>query len=130
MMFARIDKKHHAVLPINTWRSFRLPGMTSMGHQMPMELVRIIFNYLLEFHRYDAMERTRDMRATYRGPWSLVMGDVRANVPRYSLTLTGYDGQPISIYCPDCLLHPYLRLMANSIIQRRALSIHRNIRFV
>ena len=104
--------------------------MTSMGHQMPMELVRIIFNYLLEFHRYDAMERTRDMRATYRGTWSLVMGDVRANVPRYSLTLTGYDGQPISIYCPDCLLHPYLRLMANSIIQRRALSIHRNIRFV
>ena len=101
-----------------------------MAQTMPMELVNMIFAYVVEFHRVDAIERTGNMRSAYRDPWSLVMSDVRANVPRYSLTLTGYNGQPISIYCPDCFLHPYLRRMANSRIQRRALSIHRNIRFV
>ena len=102
----------------------------SLAQTMPLELVRMIFVYMVEFHRVDAIQRTNEMRDTYRVPWSLIMSDVRANVPRYSLTLTGYVGQPISIYCPDCFLHPYLRLMANSRIQRRALSIHRNIRFV
>jgi len=90
---------------------------------MPMELVDIIFDYLVEFHRYDATERLHAMRETYRVPWSLVMSDVRANVPRYTLMLTGYTGQPISIYAPDCAIHPFLLLMADSEIQRRALSI-------
>ena len=97
--------------------------MTSVAHQMPMELVGMIFVYVFEFHRVDAIERTGYMRDTYRVPWSLVMSDVRANVPRYSLTLTGYAGQPISIYCPDCTIHPFLRLMADVGVHRRALSI-------
>ena len=45
---------------------------------MPMELVDIIFDYLVEFHRFDATERLHAMRETYRVPWSLVMSDVRA----------------------------------------------------
>ena len=102
----------------------------SVAHQMPMELVDIIFSYLTEFHRVDAIQRFQDMRDTYRVPWSLVMSDVRANVPRYSLTLTGYSGNPISIYCPDCTIHPVMCLMAEFEISRRALSIHRNIQFV
>jgi hypothetical protein len=28
-----------------------------------------------------------------------------ANVPRYTLTFTDYEGQPISIYSPDCAIH-------------------------
>jgi hypothetical protein len=72
---------------------------------MPMELVDIIFTYLVEFHRYDATERVHAVRDTYRGPWSLVMSDVRANIPRYTLTFTDYEGQPISIYSPDCFVH-------------------------
>jgi len=95
-----------------------------------MELVDMIFTYLVEFHRYDAMQRVHDMRETYRVPWSLVMSDVRANVPRYTLMMTGYTGQPISIYSPDCAIHYFLRLVADSEIQRRALSIHRSIRFL
>ena len=104
--------------------------MTSIAHQMPMELVDIIFDYLVEFHRYDATERVHAVRDTYRGPWSLVMSDVRANIPRYTLTFTDYEGQPISIYSPDCFIHTYLYLMADSEISRRALSIHRTIKFV
>ena len=88
-----------------------------------MELVDIIFDYLVEFHRFDATERLHAMRETSRVPWSLVMSDVRANVPRYTLMLTGYTGQPISIYAPDCIIHPFLLLMADSEICRRALSI-------
>ena len=78
---------------------------TSIAHRMPMELVDIIFTYLVEFHRYDATERVHAVRDTYRGPWSLVMSDVRANIPRYTLTFTDYEGQPISIYSPDCFVH-------------------------
>jgi len=77
-----------------------------MAQTMPMELVNMIFAYVVEFHRVDAIQRTNEMRDTYRDPWSLVMSDIRANVPRYSLTLTGYNGQPISIYCPDCTIRP------------------------
>ena len=97
---------------------------------MPMELVDMIFTYLVEFHRLDATERVHAVRDTYRGPWSLVMSDVRANIPRYTLTFTDYEGQPISIYSPDCTVHYFLRLMADSEICRRALSIHRAIKFV
>ena len=91
---------------------------TSIAHQMPMELVDIIFTYLVEFHRYDATERVHAVRDTYRGPWSLVMSDVRANIPRYTLTFTDYEGQPISIYSPDCAIHPD----PWQVISRRALS--------
>jgi len=99
---------------------------SSIAQFMPIELVDIITAYIVEFHRVDAIQRVNDMRknAEIAFSWSLVMGDVRTNIPRYTLTLTGYEGQPISIYCPDCTIHYYLRLMARSTIRRRALSIH------
>jgi hypothetical protein len=38
------------------------------------------------------------------GIWGEVMGDVRSNVPRYSVTLQTRSGYvlPLSVYSPDC----------------------------
>lgn len=87
---------------------------------LPQELVNKILQWTFEFHRRDAMDRVAAFAAAYGlertergerdgerdegGVWGQVMSDVRANVPRYSVTLETRSGYVLrlSIFTPDC----------------------------
>ncbi len=96
--------------------------------ELPVEIVHRIQRWICEFHRRDAMNRVAGFAALYgSGPWDIIMNDIRANVPRYSVTVQTRSGYvlPLSVFSPDC--NPVLwddRALGSSFLRfrRRALA--------
>ncbi len=77
----------------------------SVAHLVPVEVVAMIIQWITEFHRVDALLRAREFKATQSLAWGIIMSDVRANTPRYTVRLS-FDSSEveldISLYLPDC----------------------------
>jgi hypothetical protein len=96
---------------------------------VPIEVVRRILDWVLEFDRRDAMDRLAEIQASgaFASAWAHVMSDVRDNVPRYSVIVYTRRGNPLhlSVFSPDC--NPVLwndRSLGSSFLlfRRRALA--------
>ncbi len=76
----------------------------TLGHLIPDELIKRIFMWVRELHRVDAIIRVKEFRKKNSGCWLLVMEDVRANTPLYSLQLQDSDGNicNVNFLLPNC----------------------------
>lgn len=92
---------------------------------LPVDNIRLINDWLYEFHRVDAIYRVRTFQNTWGSLWEVICEDIRFNTPRYSLMLPdGRDIVVFSIFSPDCnpydFAYFYDRLR---FVKRRALSL-------
>lgn len=76
----------------------------SLGHRVPIELIDGILMWVMELHRVDAIIRAEEFHKKMGGVWSLIMEDVRANTPLYSLQLQDSDGNicNVNFLLPNC----------------------------
>jgi hypothetical protein len=98
----------------------------SLGHSLPIELVREIMSWITQFQQAELADRITSFKSSYGPQWSTVMGDVRMNVPRYTAHITGTAGTRffISVYSPNCDPTDWRGAIHQQMI-RRALSVHR-----
>ena len=99
----------------------------SAAHIIPYEVVNMILDFVLEFHRADATERMRFFHREHGPLWQTIMSDVRMNCPKYSVFLALHSDLPIyvSIFSYDCSIERLAAIMPAAEIHSRALSIHR-----
>jgi hypothetical protein len=98
----------------------------SLGHSLPIELVREIMTWVFQFQQAELTDRIRVFKSSYSNEWSTVLGDIRMNVPRYTAFLIGTGGTQfsVSVYSPQCDPTDWTEIIKQPMI-RRALSVHR-----
>jgi hypothetical protein len=98
----------------------------SLGHSLPIELVREIMTWITQFQQAELADRIASFKSSYGPQWSTIIGDVRMNVPRYTAQVTGTAGTRffVSVYSPDCDPNQWSSTIHHRMI-RRALSVHR-----
>jgi hypothetical protein len=100
---------------------------------LPSEIVLRIMNWVREFDRREAIDRTGAHILAWGDAWSAVMADVRSNTPRYTVLLETQNGYQLrlSVFTPDC--NPSIwegRSLGSSFLHfhRRALSVRQTER--
>ena len=75
-----------------------------LGHLMPDELIYRICIWMGELDRVDAIIRMKEFHEKMQGVWSLVMEDIRANTPLYSLIFEDSNSNicNVNFILPDC----------------------------
>jgi len=69
---------------------------------LPLEVENIIWGFVWEFHRADAVERWRArMNLVDVNAWRDICYDIRSNVPRYTF-IVGSEPLRLSVFAPDC----------------------------
>ena len=87
-----------------------------------------------DFQVQATIQRIRDFKERYSSVWTLVLSDIRDNVPAYRVRCRNYQGLHISIFFrqPDCDISGFeLRALFNSweyTVERSALSLPRSLR--
>lgn len=99
---------------------------------LPPENVRIINDWLYEFHRADSAIRVRVFQNVWGSYWEIICEDIRLNTPRYSLMLPdGRDIVVFSIFSPDCNPYEFAYFQDRlKFVKRRALSLNEIYRFL
>lgn len=84
----------------------------SAATRIPTTVLRIIYDFMLEFHRADAVERFR-MGQQLREPMARICDDIRHNPPTYQLDMLtqGHAHMRLRIYLYDCDPHRIQRTM-------------------
>jgi len=97
----------------------------SLGHSLPIELVREIMTWVFQFQQAELTDRIRVFKSSYSNVWSTVLGDIRMNVPHYTAFLIGTGGTQfsLSVYSPQCDPTDWMGVIQQPMI-RRALSVH------
>jgi len=99
---------------------------TSLGHTLPLELVREIMIWVIQFQQAETAERIRVFKSSFGPFWSTIMGDIRMNTPRYTTLVMSTGGTRffVSVFSPDCDPSSWVGMIPHRMI-RRALSVHR-----
>jgi hypothetical protein len=72
--------------------------------RIPSPIERIIFDWVMEFNRADAMDRTAAFRETYRESMLIICEGIEANFPIYKFTIHTPSSHllQLNICLPDC----------------------------